>query len=220
MSWPLRKVKTALLLAAVYLFGLAIAGCDDHVQITRDPDVRIARGMTWAWRPAAEARAARDNRPVVSRDPITREGSVTRENDPNADIVRDRVKNAIAQTLTSKGLAQVSDPAAADFLADYHFAVERRNAAVPVAYPGGYPGLVCGPYGCYQGWGWGPPGYGYEQIPFRAGTIVFDFLQQATKHQVYRAVGEKPVRRDTFSLTQDEINDLVHHLLKDLKVRK
>jgi Domain of unknown function (DUF4136) len=218
-SLQVRKVRPALLGAAACVLGLAIAGCDDHVQITRDPDVRIARGMTWAWRPAAPV-SARDNRPVTSRDVIAPRESATREPDANADVVRDRVKNAIAQTLTSKGLTQVSDPATADFLADYHFAVERRNAAVPVAYPGGYPGLVCGPYGCYQGWGWGPPGYGYERIPFRAGTIVFDFLQQSTKHQVYRAVGEKPVRHDTFSLTQDEINDLVHHLLKDLKVRK
>ena len=61
---------------------------------------------------------------------------------------------------------------------------------------------------------------GYERIHFREGTIVFDLMQQATKHQVYRAVGEKPVRRDTFSLTQDEINGLVNHLLKDLKTGK
>src|ERR1700752_1139776 len=176
MSLQLRQVKPALLVAASCWVGFAIAGCADHVQITRDPDVRIAKGMTWAWGPA-EARATRDNRPVVSRD-VTRRGEpVNREVDPNADIVRDRVKNAIAQTLTSKGLTQVSDPATADFLADYHFAVERRNATVPVAYPGGYPGLVCGPYGCYDGWDWGPPGYGYERIRFREGTIVFDFLQ-------------------------------------------
>jgi Domain of unknown function (DUF4136) len=216
-SLQVRQVRPALLVAAACLFGFAIAGCDDRVQITRDPDVRIARGMTWAWRPAPEDKSARDTRPVVSRDVITRGQTTSRENDPNAEVVRDRVKNAIAQTLTSKGLKQVSDPATADFLADYHFAVERRDVNAPVAY-GGYPGLVCGPFGCYEGWG--PAAYGYEQIRFREGTIVFDFLQQSTKHQVYRAIGEKPVRRDTFSLTQDEINGLVHHLLRDLKVWK
>jgi hypothetical protein len=57
-------------------------------------------------------------------------------------------------------------------------------------------------------------------VHFREGTIVFDLTQQSTKHLVYRAVGEKPVRRDTFSLTQDDINGLVNHLLKDLKTRK
>ncbi len=61
---------------------------------------------------------------------------------------------------------------------------------------------------------------GYENIRFREGTVVFDFLQGASNHLVYRAVGEKPVRRDTFSFSQDEVNGLVHHLLKDLKPAK
>jgi len=182
--------------------------------------VRIARGATWAWQPEVEPVAARDNRRVISRDMVNRGDTATRETDPNYQIVRDRVKNAIAQTLSAKGLKQVSDPAAAEFLADYHYAMERHNASVPAVYPGAYPGLVCGPYGCWEGGGYGPAGVGYENVHFREGTIVFDLLQASTKHQVYRAIGEKPVRRDTFSLTQDEINGLVHHLLKDLKTRK
>jgi hypothetical protein len=152
---------------------------------------------------------------VVSRDVISRNDTVARDTTSNNEIVRQRVKTAIEQALMSEGLEQVSDPEAADFLVDYHFAVERHN--VTVAYPGGYPGLVCGPFGCWEGYGWGPPEY--EHIRFRAGTIVFDFIQQPTKHLVYRAIGEKPVHRETFSLTQDEINGLVHHLLKDLKTR-
>ena len=96
--------------------------------------------------------------------------------------------------------------------------LERRNATVPVAY-GGYPGVVCGPYGCWNSWGWGPTLVGYERIRFRAGTIVFDFVQQSTKHLVYRAVGEKRVHYNTFTLTQDDINGLVHHLLRDLRTR-
>jgi hypothetical protein len=50
--------------------------------------------------------------------------------------------------------------------------------------------------------------------------IVFDLVQQSTKHLVYRAVGQKPVKRDAFSLTQGDINSLVHHLLGDLKPGK
>ena len=51
------------------------------------------------------------------------------------------------------------------------------------------------------------------------GTIAFNFMQNPSQHLVYQAVGEKPVRRDTFSLTQDDINGLVNHLLKDLKAK-
>jgi Domain of unknown function (DUF4136) len=218
-----------LLTAAAFLSLILVAGCDDRVQITRDRDVRIARNATWAWRPAVEEAApardnrAAENRPVISRDEIRRDRgpqSARRDPDANDEMVRGRVKNAIEQTLTSKGLKQVSDPGAADFLVDYKFAVNRRNATVPVGYGGAYPGLVCGPFRCWESWGYGPAYVGYENIHFREGTIVFDWVQQSTKHLAYRAVGEKPVRRDAFSLTQSDINDLVHHLLKDLKPGK
>jgi hypothetical protein len=149
---------------------------------------------------------------------ISRNETVERDTNADNEMVRQRVKTAIEQTLASKGLNQISDPAAADFLVDYHFAVERRNATVPVGY-GGYPGVVCGPYGCWSGWGWGPTLVGYEHIRFRAGTIVFDLVQRESKHLVYRAVGEKRVHYNTFTLTQSDINGLVHHLLKDLWTR-
>ena len=214
--------KSTLFAVSALFCGFLLAGCDDYVQITRDPDVRIPKLATWAWRPAPEPSKARDrdreSRPVVSRDVISRGETVVRDPDANTEAVRQRVKAAIEQTLTSKGLNQISDPSVADFLVDYHFAVERRNARVPVAY-GGYPGLVCGPYGCWSGWGWGPTLVGYEHIRFREGTIVFDFVQRESRHQVYRAVGEKRVNYNAFTLTQDDINGLVHHLLKDLRTR-
>jgi hypothetical protein len=218
-----------LLPAVAFLSLIFVAGCDEYVQVTRDRDVRIARNATWAWRPAVEeAAVARenrtgDNRPVISRDDIRRDQRAQparRGPDANDEIVRGRVRTAIEQNLTLKGFKQVSDPAAADFLVDYKFAVNRHNETVPVAYPGAYPGLVCGPFRCWESWGYGPAYVGYENIHFREGTIVFDWVQQGTRHLVYRAVGEKPVRRDAFSLTQDDINGLVHHLLKDLKPGK
>jgi Domain of unknown function (DUF4136) len=219
-SWRFAKAKLAFLVAGACLCGFLAAGCDDHVQITRDRDVHIAKLATWAWRPVAEATSARGTRPVVSRDVLSRRETAVRDTNANNDMVRDRVRNAIQQTLTSKGLTQVSDPAAADFLVDYHFAVESHNDTVQTVYSGGYPGVVCGPFRCWEGWGYGPPEVGYERIHFREGTIVFDFVQQSTKHLVYRAIGEKPVNRNAFSLTQDEIDGLVHHLLKDLKAGK
>jgi len=214
--------KPALFAVSVLFCGFLLAGCDDYVQITRDPDVRIPKLATWAWHPASEpskARDSRDSRPVVSRDVISRDETAVRDPDANTEAVRQRAKTAIEQTLASKGLNQISDPSVADFLVDYHFAVERRNATVPVAYGGGYPGLVCGPYGCWSGWGWGPTLVGYEHIRFREGTIVFDFVQRGSRHLVYRAIGQKHVHYDRFTLTQDDMNGLVHHLLKDLRTR-
>jgi hypothetical protein len=225
--WSLRvsPKKAVMLAATACLLGFVAAGCDEHVQITKDPDIRLHRGQTWAWRPdAPPPAAARDRsngRPVVSRDVIQQRREAPRDVVGDNQVVQDRVRNSIQQNLTSKGLQQVSDPATADFLVDYHFAVQRRNETVQTVYPGGaYPGLVCGPYRCWEGWGYGPPVVGYERIHFREGTIAFDLFQQSTQHLMYQAVGQKTVRRDTFSLTQDEINGLVEHLLKDLKTKK
>lgn len=205
-------LAAAAALSCVFL----LAGCDERVQIIRDRDVHFARHATWAWRPMEEQARGRDSRRVISRDEINRGETVTRDTDADNDALRGKVKNAIENDLRGKGFKEVSDPAAADFLVDYHLGVQRRN--VTVAYPGG--GLVCGPFGCYEGWGWGPGPVGYERVHFREGTFVLDIYQRGSKSSAYRAIGEKPVHRDAFSFTQHEVNDMVHHLLKDLRPRK
>ena|SRR5690348_3317050 len=223
---PFHARKRLLSVAAIF-FLIFVAGCDEYVRITRDHDVPIPAHATWAWRPAVEERAAaRDtqgSRPVISRDDVARNQRYQqqrREAEADDAVDRQRVKTAIEQALMSKGFKQVADPAAAEFLVDYKFAVNRHNASVPVAYGGAYPGLVCGPFRCWESWGSGSAYAGYENLHFRAGTIVFDWIQQANTHPVYRAVGEKPVRDGAFSLSQSDINGLVHHLLKDLKPGK
>ncbi len=206
--------KSPLLAASVLVCGLLLAGCDDHITVIRDRDIPVLKGSTWAWRPVARPKDA-DRRPVVSRDVISRGGIIARDPDANNEIVRQRFRTAIEQTLSSKGLQQVSDPAAADFLVDYHVAVRRHDVTVQRVYPGGYPGLVCGTFGCWESWGWGPTEVSYENIRFREGTIVFDFVEQSNKRLAYRAIGQKPVHRDTFN--QGEISEFVHHMLGKLK---
>lgn len=206
--------KSPLLAASVLICGLLFAGCDDRIAVIRDPDIPIPRGSTWAWKAVAPAKEA-DRRPVVSRDVLSRGETIAREPGANNEIVRQRMRTAIEQTLSSKGLRQVSDPQAAEFLVDYHVAVRRHDVTVERVYPGGYPGLVCGPYGCWESWGWGPTAVSYENIRFREGTVVFDFVKQSNKRLAYRAIGQKPVHRDTFN--QGEISEFVRHMLGKLK---
>ncbi len=189
LSRRLSRARKPLFAACAIACAVLLAGCDEYVHITRDRDVQIARHATWAWRPAQEE-SRRGSRPVVSRDVITRNETVNREDNAGNEAFRGKVK------------------------------MRRRNMTVERVYPGAYPGLVCGPFGCYSGWGYGPAAVGYENIRFREGTIVLDIVQNPANHLVYRAVGEKPVRRDTFWFTQDEVNGLVHHLLKELKPSK
>jgi Domain of unknown function (DUF4136) len=221
LSPRLVRARSPLFAAGALACAVLLAGCDEYVHITREPDAHIPRHATWAWRPAREESGRRgSSRPVISRDEITRGETVTRENNADYDVLRGKVKSAIESNLAEKGFRETDDPDAADFLVDFHLAVRRRNATVERVYPGAYPGLVCGPFGCYSGWGYGPAVVGFENIHFREGTIVVDAVQSPSNHLIYRAVGEKPVRRDTFSFSQDEVNGLVHHLLKDLKPSK
>src|SRR5258706_1001594 len=191
---PQRLVKgraTFLAIGAIACTAL-LSGCDEYVHITRAPDVHIARHATWAWRPAAEEASQRDSRRVISRVDMRRGETVTRETDADSDVLRGKVKSAIERNLAEKGLKEADDPEDADFLVDFHIAVRRRNMTVERVYPGVYPGLMCGPFGCYGGWGYGPAAVGYENVRFREGTIVVAVVENPSDHLVYRVVGEEP----------------------------
>ena len=210
----LGKGRSPLLAASILICGLLLAGCDDHIEVIRDPDIPVNKGNTWAWRPMAPPKEE-GKRSVISRDVISRRENVARDANDSNDIVKQRIRVAIEQTLASKELREVGDPRDADFLVDYHVAVRRHDVTVQHVYPGGYPGLVCGPYGCWESWGWGPPEVSYENIRFREGTVVVDLVKQSTKRLAFRAIGQKPVHRDTFN--QDETSEFVHHILGKLK---
>lgn len=223
---PIHGHKTPLLLAAsVLLGGLWLAGCDERVTIVHDQDVPVLKHQTWAWRPAParkEAREAKDERPVISRDvigghqPASAPAPAAPAIESANEAVRQELRTAIERQLSEKGLTQASDPAAADFLVDYHYAMRRHTATVERVYPGAYPGLVCGPYGCWQGVGYGPPEVSFENIKFREGTFVFDFYKRSPTRMAYRSVGFEPPNR--VALSHDQVNDMVHALLKGLKV--
>ena len=206
---------------AVLLAGLVLAGCNDDVEILRDPDVRFAKGMTWAWRPIAPPSATRpdeDTRAVLSHDVITQPSPTQHmesNRDWNTEANRKQLQEAIERALKSKGLAQVKDPATANFLVDYHLAVKTQRTAVQTVYPGAYPGLVCGPYGCWSGWGWGPPEF--QNVSYHDGTFVLDIALHNPRKLAYRAIIHKELSKQAISPYQAE--EAVNHLLKGLKVQ-
>ena len=210
-------------MAAVLLGGMVLAGCDDNsVEVLRDPDIRIAKGMTWAWRPMTPppqgAQRSGDNRPVVSRDVITPNAPpqhLESNRDWNTEANRDTLKLAIEHALKGKGLVQVPDPASADFLVDYHVAVKTQRATVGYA---GYPGLVCGPYGCWSGWGWGPPEVEYRTVRWHEGTFVLDIALQNPRKLAYRAISQKDLKNKPI-ISPSQAQAAVNHLLKGLKLK-
>jgi len=171
-----KRRSTGVLFAGVLLGGLVLGGCDDKVEVIRDPDIHIAKGMTWAWRPVGTP--DQSGRPVVSRDVIANPAPappppqhLESNRDWNTEANRNQLKEAIEHALKSKGLVQVNDLAAADFLADYHVAVKTRNAAVQTVYPG---------WG--WGWGWGPPEVEFQNVRISEGTFVIDLALHNPKN--------------------------------------
>jgi hypothetical protein len=215
----------AVLLSATMLGGLVLVGCDDNVEVIRDPDVKIHKGMTWAWRAVSEAAPPRkdaDGRPVTSRDTIGAPlpaQHLESNRDWNNEENRKKLQEAIERGLASKGLTKVSDPSVADFLVDYHVAVKTQSAQVQRVYPGGYPGVVCGPYGCWYGygWGWGPPEVEYRTVRYHEGTFVLDMALRNPKKLAYRAISQKELNRR--NITTYQADEAVKKLLKGLKVQ-
>jgi len=212
-------IGTTTLVAAAMLGGLVLAGCDDSsVEVIRDPDIHITKGMTWAWRPVgAPAPAKRDaeGRPVVSRDVITPEQApapapqqhLESNREWNTEANRDRLKEAIAKGLRSKGLVEVNDPATADLLVDYHVSVKTTRGAVQEMYPG-------------WGWGWGPPAVYYRPVNAHYGTFVIDLGLRNPKKLAYRAIGHRGLGYDyKRTISPYQADQAVGHLLKGLHTK-
>jgi hypothetical protein len=216
-------------LAGFLAGGLFVSGCDDNVEIIRDPDIGVAKGMTWAWRPTDAPEGANpsaDNRKVVSRDVIGSQPQQPQQpaqrlesnRDWNTEANRDMLKAAIAKNLRSKGLTQVPDPYAANFWVDYHVAVRTQTATVQHVYPGGYPGVACGPYGCWSGWGWGPPEVAFQNVRYHEGTFVIDLALREPRKLAYRAISQKELK-DNRTISPYQAEEAVGHLLKGLKTK-
>jgi len=225
-----KRAASAVLMAGLVAGGLFLSGCDDNnVEIIRDPDIRVAKGMTWAWRPVNEPeggrRAAEGSRGAVSRDVIVPDAQpqaaprqrLESNRDWNTEANRDTLKAAIAKNMQSKGLTQVTDPAVADFWVDYHVAVRTQNATVERVYPG-YPGVACGPYGCWSGWGWGPPEVAFQNVRYHEGTFVIDVALREPRKLAYRAISRKELN-NKHTITPYQADEAVKHLLKGLKAK-
>lgn len=224
-----KRAASAVLMAGILAGGLFLSGCDDNVEILRDPDIRVAKGMTWAWRPVNEPeggrRAAEGGRGAVSRDVIVPDAQppaaprqrLESNRDWNTEANRDTLKAAIAKNLQKRGLRQATDPATADFWVDYHVAVRTQNATVERVYPG-YPGVACGPYGCWSGWGWGPPEVAFQNVRYHEGTFVIDVALREPRKLAYRAISRKELN-NKHTITPYQADEAVEHLLKGLKTK-
>lgn len=229
MDWKTR-VSSLALFSSVLLGGLALAGCDDNVEVIRDPEIRITKGMTWAWRPMNMPETVKrgpDGRVITSRDVIKPEPpppaqKLESNRDWNTEQNRTLLQTTIEKALRSKGLVKVTDPGVATLLVDYHVAVKTQSSTVQRVYPAYYP--ACGPYGCWGsyggwgGWGWGAPEVEYQNIRWRQGTFVLDLALRDPRKLAYRAMGNRELNSGKSVISPYNAEEAVGHLLKGLKV--
>ncbi len=211
-----KRISMGVVLAGILLGGMALSGCDDNVEVIRDPDIHITKGMTWAWRPvgAPGQKLGDTGRAVVSRDVIANPSPAPppqqhfeSNRDWNTEANRTQLKEAIEHSLKSKGLVQVNNPATADFLVDYHVAVKTRNATVQTVYPG---------WGWGWGWGWGPPEVEFQNVRYSEGTFVIDLALRNPRKLAYRAISRKSLSNKT-TISPYQAQEAVNNLLKALK---
>jgi hypothetical protein len=197
MLWKPPLLLRAILLAAVCL-GVAACAGDFAVQTARDPSVKIASGMTYAFRviPPEEKQAG--------------------ELDPrvNNSTVHDRIRQAIETVMGQKGFRRV-DAATADFLVEYRIGIQgslREVAGFRVdsrgdpmrAYSGAYTGGLYGP----------PPVTAIPTETTKADLLI-TVTDRATSRVAYRASGvdEDVTRQD---VSEKDIQQAVTELLAGL----
>jgi hypothetical protein len=95
---------------------------------------------------------------------------------------------------------------------DYQLAVQqRRERVAPPMYA---PGLVCGYYGCWNGF-YGPPSLYVHTVQYHEGTMVFDLFDRSQNRLAYPGIRANVVHHG--SCSDDEVREGVKHLLKGLK---
>jgi hypothetical protein len=69
----LQKIRTAAgrwpLALSLAVCGIMLAGCEDHVTVTRDNLIPVPNGATWAWKPAQPRKERADSKTALPLDP-------------------------------------------------------------------------------------------------------------------------------------------------------
>jgi hypothetical protein len=180
---PRRSGSTAGLVASV-LLAAALSGCST-MQITTDYDVGMSFGgyKTWAW--AAEPRPR-------SGDPYL-----------DSDLLDKRVRRAVERELPARGYQQIGS--GADFLVDYHVALENRVQVRAIGSPYGY-----GP-GDWELFGAG----GIYARTYDEGSLILDFVDAKSNELVWRGIARAEVyMSDGPEERERKVNEAVRRILE------
>jgi hypothetical protein len=146
---------------------------------------------------------ATDFAPLRSFAWIEAQGAAGTPSGPSQPLFDQRVRRAVDESLTQRGLKKV-DRAAADFLVQYYIAIDKKLQVDTNTYGYGY-----GRYGY--------GGMGYSQTTVREyeeGTLLLDFVDPTRKELVWRGSGTTRIRSTTKPEERDKrVREVVTKIL-------
>ncbi|HEX6590446.1 MAG TPA: DUF4136 domain-containing protein [Moraxellaceae bacterium] len=149
---------------------LLLAACGAQVVVEQDPAAHLPGPGTYAWGSASDHMPGEDNPRI------------------NNDIIAGMVQTALDTGLAKRGYKPAEKGQAA-WLVHYHAGLEKQTQLVTEPMYPAAPRVVCGPYACGGGYGWGyygPPEAVTRTVTFHEGTLILDIHDATTNKLVWR----------------------------------
>lgn len=130
-----------------------------------------------------------------------------------------RIRNAIEQNLTSRGIVKASGPDP-DLLVAYRLMVKTRIEADPIRTGVGYGGYR-GYYGIHGYHGWGGIGFETRIREYEEGILVIDIGDADVNNLIWRGTGSRRVTEQSDPQeTTRIVNQTVEEILKQFPPKK
>lgn len=113
-----------------------------------------------------------------------------------SDMQRNRINEALAQSLDKKGLVFVADPAKADLMISWHLATQNKTD-VRTYQSAGYGGVGYSPYNRYSRyncWSCMPSQTEVSVQNYTQGTFIVDMIDPALQQSVWRGVTQSKLK--------------------------
>lgn len=163
---------------SVTLALVLISACSTApVATDYDPEFPFASVRSYAW---------------LELKPAAQEGGQTARADVN-DLMRDRIRNALAAQMRALGIQETADSKSADVLLTFHMGIERRVESYDFHDHFGY--YPCFSRYCSPGFGYYPAGIHHDhwQTEYEEGRLIVDMISPATRKLVWRGVSERRI---------------------------
>lgn len=163
---------------------LFLVGCSSApVATDYDPEFPFASVRSYAWLETA-------SHSDIS-NPDSQKAGMARA-DVN-DLMRDRIRTALAARMQAQGFKEVSNSKTADILLTFHMGIEERVETYDFHDHFGY--YPCFSRHCGPGFGYYPGGIHHDrwETEYQQGRLIVDMISPTSRKLVWRGVSERRI---------------------------